>query len=136
MKSSRYYFLMKTKILADFQICISVPFSSNVFITCMHMTRIAQAFFLIQFWDLPNWYLNACVYVFTCTHTNLWYTCSLFLLFLRVFGILGFTYFYIRPLLQEPLILLFIVAHLSLIFYFIEINQYVFTCAVAVILSM
>ena len=136
MKSSRYYFLMKTKILADFQICISVPFSSNVFITCMHMTRIAQAFFLIQFWDLPNWYLNACVYVFTCTHTNLWYTCSLFLLFLRVFGILGFTYFYLRPLLQEPLILLFIVAHLSLMFYFIEINQYVFTCAVAVILSM
>ena len=25
MKSSRYYFDMKTKILADFQICISVP---------------------------------------------------------------------------------------------------------------
>ena len=25
VKSSTYYFLMKTKILADFQICISVP---------------------------------------------------------------------------------------------------------------
>ena len=28
MKSSTYYFRMKTKILADFQICISVPLSS------------------------------------------------------------------------------------------------------------
>ena len=29
VKSSTYYFPMKTKILADFQICISVPSSSN-----------------------------------------------------------------------------------------------------------
>ena len=31
MKSSRYYFHMKTKIYADFQICISVPFNIKIF---------------------------------------------------------------------------------------------------------
>ena len=29
MKSSAYYFHIKTKILADFQICISVPLTPN-----------------------------------------------------------------------------------------------------------
>ena len=29
VKSSTYYFHMKTKILADFQICISVPLSTQ-----------------------------------------------------------------------------------------------------------
>ena len=29
MKSSTHYFHLKTKILADFQICISVPLSEN-----------------------------------------------------------------------------------------------------------
>ena len=31
MKSSAYYFQVKAKILADFQICISVPLSSHYF---------------------------------------------------------------------------------------------------------
>ena len=31
LKSSTYYLQMKTKILADFQICISVPLSKKLF---------------------------------------------------------------------------------------------------------
>ena len=34
VKSSTYYFLMKTNILADFQICISI---SLIFIQCLYV---------------------------------------------------------------------------------------------------
>ena len=37
MKSSTYYFHLKTKILADFQICISVPLSTH-YINCKKLT--------------------------------------------------------------------------------------------------
>ena len=49
VKSSTYYFHMKKKILADFQICISVPLRfgvlaimlciQNIFITLQHVLR-------------------------------------------------------------------------------------------------
>ena len=89
VKSSTYYFLMKTKILADFQICISVPFSSNVFITCMHICDTHRSGFLfdtiLRFVQLifkclclcfylhaykPLIYLFAFSFVFAC----FWYT--------------------------------------------------------------
>ena len=54
VKSSTYYFRKKTKILADFQICISVPltsrelgFSSNGSVTWLH----SMIYFLIWRWN-------------------------------------------------------------------------------------
>ena len=42
MRSSTYYFHMKTKILADFQICISVPLSLGAsFIEQLHKTTLS-----------------------------------------------------------------------------------------------
>ena len=44
VKSSTYYFHMKTKILADFQICISVPLMED-FIFCAVITALFQTLF-------------------------------------------------------------------------------------------
>ena len=98
--------------------------SSNLFITCMHIRDMLQSGFLfdtiLRFFKLIFKCLCLCFYCYA-------YKPSIYLLAFSFFVIMCFwytffTYFYIRPVLQEPLILFFIVANFSLMFYFIEIN--------------
>ena len=49
MKSSTYYFHVKTKILVDFQICISVPLKLKYFYKSNENKSVALNFNVLKF---------------------------------------------------------------------------------------
>ena len=65
MKSSTYYFHVKTKILADFQNCISVPLNANLkkyagrgtTLNTNHISDIYEKYLFIKYKELGRMYI-------------------------------------------------------------------------------